>query len=347
MRVNPRYAVGLLLAVASVLWWAVDMAVLQPLTEPAGPWSEVLPEDNTYWARDLRFTALIGIVLGLVLAAGGQRVPTRLAALLGVGWLLADLAVDRSDLEGWAHVAPLAIAGCAVLAGTVLLLRRWHGDDVDEVAARRTLLVCACVAAVLAVFGAGVESPTDREPQLTWAGLTTGVLMLALTLSCALAAAGSATRARRWLTAGLALAGLAGLTATRLLPPDPRVLPMWATAVLLLTGITLLAWDHVDGRPRWGRHVLAAVSIAVGLPVLVIIMVTVTNAVPIGPVLTALSGNISISDADSDVLISLVGLVAGLVIGVFLARQIGLGYSADRRHAEPGQPVGKAGQDSL
>ncbi|RQW84032.1 hypothetical protein [Micromonospora globispora] len=347
MRVNPRYGVGLLLAAASVLWWAVGMAVLQPLTEPAGPWSEVLPGNNTYWARDLRFTALIAIVLGLVLAAGGRRVPTRIAALLGVGWLLADVAVDRSDLEGWAYVAPLAIAGCAVLAGAVLLLRRRPGDDVDEVAARRTLLVCACVAAVLAVFGAGVESPTDREPQLTWAGLTTGVLMLALTLSCALAAAGSVTGARRWLTAGLAMAGLAGLTATRLLPPDPRVLPMWATAVLLLTGITLLAWDHPDGRPHWGRHVLAGVSIAVGLPVLVIILVTVTNLVPIGPVMTALSGNISISDADSDVLVSMVGLVAGLVIGVFLARQIGLGYSADCRHSEPGQPVGKAGQDSL
>lgn len=345
MRVNPRYGVGLLLAAASVLWWAVGMAVLQPLTEPAGPWSEMLPGKNTYWARDLRFTALIGVVLGLVLAAGGQRVPTRIAALLGVGWLLADLAVDRSDLEGWAYVAPLAVAGCAVLAGTVLLLRRRAGDQVDEVAARRTLLVCACVAAVLAVFGAGVESPTDREPELTWAGLTTGVLMLAL--SCALAAAGSVTRARRWLTAVLPVAGLAALTATRLLPPDPRVLAMWATAVLLLTGITLLAWDHPDGRPRWGRHVLAAVSIAVGLPVLVIIMVTVTESVPIGPVLTALSGNISISDADSDVLISVVGLVAGLVIGVFLARQIRLGCSADRRDAEPGQPVGKAGQDSL
>ncbi|MGC1209773.1 MAG: hypothetical protein WA890_00685 [Micromonospora sp.] len=345
MRVNPRYGVGLLLAAASVLWWAVGMAVLQPLTEPAGPWSEMLPGKNTYWARDLRFTALIGVVLGLVLAAGGQRVPTRIAALLGVGWLLADLAVDRSDLEGWAYVAPLAVAGCAVLAGTVLLLRRRAGDQVDEVAARRTLLVCACVAAVLAVFGAGVESPTDREPELTWAGLTTGVLMLAL--SCALAAAGSVTRARRWLTAVLPVAGLAALTATRLLPPDPRVLAMWATAVLLLTGITLLAWDHPDGRPRWGRHVLAAVSIAVGLPVLVIIMVTVTGSVPIGPVLTALSGNISISDADSDVLISVVGLVAGLVIGVFLARQIRLGCSADRRDAEPGQPVGKAGQDSL
>ncbi|MEU7399577.1 hypothetical protein, partial [Streptomyces albogriseolus] len=64
--------VGLLLSAAAVVLWAYGVTVLQPLTEPIGPWSERLPGNNAYWARDLRFMAIMAVALGLVLAGRGH-----------------------------------------------------------------------------------------------------------------------------------------------------------------------------------------------------------------------------------------------------------------------------------
>ncbi|MGR6317588.1 hypothetical protein Q2K19_04985 [Micromonospora soli] len=325
MRGNPWHTTGLLLAAASTLWWAVGMAVLQPLTEPAGPWSEVLPDNNTYWAREVRLTALVGVGLGLLLAFAGGRTATLAAGALGGGGLLADLAVDRADLAGWRYVAPLAAAGFLVLGGTVvLLLRRRAGAAApDRAATRRTLLVAAVVAAVLAVLGAAVTSPTDREPQLVWAGLGTGLLMLALAIGAALAAVPASARSRARPAAGLAVLGAATVIGIRLTPPDAAPLTLWAGGVLLVTGVAALARARPPGRsePAWYAGV-AGVT-AVGLPMLLVAATLVLAWLPIGPVLTRLSGNIAIGDADTDAPVTLAGLAAGLAGGLLLALAAG------------------------
>ncbi|MGW5669772.1 hypothetical protein [Micromonospora sp. NPDC003776] len=322
MRVNPRYATGLLLAVAAVVWWAVGMAVLQPLTEPAGPWSEVLPGNNTYWAREVRLTALVGVALGLLLAFGGGRVATGTGGALAAGWILVDLAVDRADLEGWRYVPPLAAAGCLVLAGAVLLLHRLRAAPADGPPARRTLLVAATVAAVLAAVGAAVESPTDREPQLVWAGLGGGLLRFALALGCALAAAPPLVGSRTGLAAALALAlaGAATVVGIRLAPPDDAVVFLWAGGVLLVTGVAALAGARPAGRPAAPWYAGVAVVSAVGLPIVLFVADLFQMWFPIGPMLTRLGGNIAISDADTDTSVTLAGLVSGLVLGLLLAR---------------------------
>ncbi|MFR9778900.1 hypothetical protein ACL02O_22970 [Micromonospora sp. MS34] len=320
MRVNPRYATGLLLAVASVVWWAVGMAVLQPLTEPAGPWSEVLPGNHTYWAREVRLTALVGIVLGLVLAFGGGRSATRAALALGPGWLLADLAVDRADLAGWRYVPPLAAVGCLVLAGAVTLLRRRLSVPPDRPPARRTLLVAATVAAVLAALGAAVESPTDREPQLRWAGVGTGALMLALACGCALAATAGSARPRAGLAAGLASIGAVTVVGVRLTPPDQAIRAVWAGGVLLVTAVAVLADARPEGRSVVSWYAGVAAVTGVGLPVVLLATDLVQTWLPVGPVLTRLSGNITLSAADTDTLVTLDGLVTGLVLGTLSAR---------------------------
>ncbi|MEV4479037.1 hypothetical protein [Micromonospora coxensis] len=331
------------LAVVAVVLWAVGATVLQPLTEPIGPWSETLPGNNTYWARDLRFLAILAIAAGLVLAGGGRRDAALPAVLLAGGWLAVDVAVDRADPYGTGPTVALAVAGCLAVAATATVVRRHARADPD----RTVLTGTACVAAVLVLVAALIESPTDREPELDPAALATGLLLLALTLACALAAAprspgtrrpdGSpfpetAGRRRRYATAaGIAVVGVAGLLLVRTVAPGQRLTPAAALGTVLLTGVTLLAWDRPGGRPAWWRHGLAALVAAVVPMVLLVAAAVVGGMLGLAAPLTALAGNSPINSADSDILTSLAGLVAGLGTAPLLIRLERLGQEPARR----------------
>ncbi|MFF0372007.1 hypothetical protein [Micromonospora sp. NPDC005087] len=319
--------VGLLLSAAAVLLWAIGMTVLQPLTEPIGPWSERLPGNNAYWARDVRFTAIVAVVLGLVLTGRGRLRWAGPAVLLGGLWLAADVTIDRADPTGTGPTVLLAAGGCAVL-GVLAAVLRWRERGVPRAGAdRRVLTGAACVAGVLTLVGAGIESPTDREPELNPAAFATGVLLVTLTIGAALAAAPARTRARCVLAVGLGVAAVSGVGLIRAVPPGPRALPELALGAVLLTGVTLLAWDWPGGRPVWWHHAVAALAALVGpLAMLVVVGIAMIVLLPIGATFTALAGNSPINAADSDVLLSLVGLLAGLGMGLLLAWPPALGY---------------------
>ncbi|SIN35986.1 hypothetical protein [Micromonospora cremea] len=319
--------VGLLLSAAAVLLWAIGMTVLQPLTEPIGPWSERLPGNNAYWARDLRFVAIVAVVLGLVLAGHGRLRWTGPAVLLGGLWTAADVAIDRADPSGTGWTVLLTAGGWAVL-GLLEAVLWWRERGAPRAGADRWALTgAACVAGVLTLVAAGIESPTDREPELNPSAFATGVLLVALTIGAALAAAPARTRARCVLAAGLVVAAVFGVGLIRTITPGPRALPQLALGAVLLTGVTLLAWDWPGGRPVWRRHAVAAVAALVG-PVTMLVLVGITMIVllPVGAIFTALAGNSPINAADSDVLLSLVGLLAGLGMGLLLAWPPALGY---------------------
>ncbi|SCE77925.1 hypothetical protein GA0070607_1468 [Micromonospora coriariae] len=319
--------VGLLLSAAAVLLWAIGMTVLQPLTEPIGPWSEHLPGNNAYWARDLRFTAVVAVVLGLVLAGRGRRRWAGPAVLLGGLWIAADVAIDRADLTGAGPTVLLAAGGCVVL-GAVAAVLLWRERGVPGAGTdRRALTGAACVAGVLTLVAAGIESPTDREPELNPSAFATGVLLVALTIGAALAAAPARTRARCVLAAGLGVAAVSGVGLIRTIPPGPRALPQLALGAVLLAGVTLLAWDWPGGRPVWRHHALAALAALVGpMAFLLVAAIPMMVLLPIGAQFTALAGNSPINAADSDLLLSLVGLLAGLGMALLLAWPPALGY---------------------
>ncbi|MBM0233856.1 hypothetical protein JNW91_19570 [Micromonospora sp. STR1_7] len=152
--------VGLLLGAAAVLLWAVGVTVLQPLAEPIGPWSERLPGNNAYWARDLRFVTVAAIVLGLLLAGRGQPRWSGPAVVLGGLWIAADVAIDRADPAGTGSTVLLAAGGWAVLGVLAAGLSWWARGAPPPATDRRVLTGAACVAGVLAVVAAGIESPT-------------------------------------------------------------------------------------------------------------------------------------------------------------------------------------------
>ncbi|MEV4120584.1 hypothetical protein [Micromonospora sp. NPDC049645] len=320
--------VGLFLSAIAVLLWAYGLTRWQPLTEPLGPWSEHLPGNNAYWARDLRFMAIMAVPLGLVLAGRGRARWSGPAVVLGGCWVAADVAIDRADPIGVDATVLLAVAGCAVLGVVAAILLWWERrtppawePGTPPAGDRRVLTGAACVAGVLTLVAAGMESPTDREPELNQGALTTGALLVALAVGAALAAAPARTRARVGLAAGLIVAALLGVGLVRAVAPSERLLPEAALGAVLLTGVTLLAWDWPGGRPIWRHHALAALIALVGpLLFLVAIGITMIFTLPIGPAFTALAGNSPIHAADSDLLVSLAGLIAGLGVALLLAR---------------------------
>ncbi|MFI6268445.1 hypothetical protein [Micromonospora zamorensis] len=318
--------VGLLLSAAAVVLWAFGVTVLQPLTEPIGPWSERLPGNNAYWARDLRFMAIMAVALGLVLAGRGHLRWSRSAVLLGGCWVAADVAIDRVDPIGVRATVLLAVGGCAVL-GVLAGVLLWRERATPPAAERKTLTGAACVAGVLTLVAAGVESPTDREPELNQGALATAALLVVLAVGAALAAAPARTRTRVGLAAGLAVAALAGVALVRAVAPGTRLLPETALGAVLLTGVTLLAWDWPGGRPVWRHHALAALAALLG-PVAFLLATAIPMMIllPIGATFTALAGNSPINAADSDLLVSLCGLLSGIAMALLLAWPPALGY---------------------
>ncbi|WP_433316330.1 hypothetical protein ACQP0U_05515 [Micromonospora sp. CA-269861] len=312
--------VGLLLSAAAVVLWAYGMTTWQPLTEPLGPWSEHLPGNNAYWARDLRFMAIMAVPLGLVLAGRGQVRWGGPAVVLGGCWIAADVAIDRADLIGSDATVLLAVGGCAVL-GVVAAILLWWDRRTPPATNRRVLTGAACVAGVLTLVAAGMESPTDREPELNQGALATAALLVALAVGAALAAAPARTRVRVGLAVGLTVVALLGVGLVRATAPGTRLLPEVALGAVLLTGVTLLAWDWPGGRPIWWHHALAALIALVGpLVFLAATAILMMIMMPIGATFTSLAGNSPIHAADSDLLVSLAGLLAGLGMAVLLAR---------------------------
>ncbi|WP_433129972.1 hypothetical protein ACQPWW_06100 [Micromonospora sp. CA-240977] len=316
---------GLLLSAAAVVLWAFGVTVLQPLTEPIGPWSEALPGNNAYWARDLRFMSIMAAAIGLVLAGRGRLRWTRSAVLLGGCWVAADVAVDRVDPLGVRATVLLAVGGCALLGALAAAL--WWPErgtlsqrGAPEAAERKALTGAACVAGVLTLVAAGIESPTDREPELNQGALATAALLVVLAVGAALAAAPARSRARVGLAAGLAVAALLGVGLVRAVPPGTRLLPEMALGGALLTGVTVLAWDWPGGRPIWRHHALAALAALVGpMAFLLVTAIPMLILLPVGATFTELAGNSPINAADSDLLVSLCGLLSGFGMAVLLA----------------------------
>lgn len=318
MRQGWTGVTGAAVSVSAAVFWAYALAVLQPSTEPAPPtdWAE----NNTYWARDLRFLALVVVVLGLVLIARGDRSRSRLAMAVGAGWFVADVALDRAGVSGTPMAALLAAGGGAVVLAFFRAIRR-DGRVGAANGARRWPIAAGAVGATLVPIAAGIESPTDTEPTLTPSALVVAALLLAVAVGCAAAAAPPPLARRRWALVTLVCLGGVAAVALRLIRPGERSLAGVAVCGLLVAGVALLSWDWPRGRPHLGRHALVGLGALAAYAVLTVFTLVLTALLlPVGRALTALAGNPPVNAADTDALYSLCGLVTGLVIGAVLAR---------------------------
>ena len=155
MPISARVA-GLGVTASAAIAWVFGMVVWEPVSEPARPWTiAVTGENNTYWARDLRWALIMAAVTGVIVAVGGSGRRSRMAVAGGVVWLFVDALCVR--LAHGNAVAPIGIAVVFFLGAVWLTLRP------GTRAARGWLVIAAYVCAVLVPVAAGMESPGDSE----------------------------------------------------------------------------------------------------------------------------------------------------------------------------------------
>lgn len=263
---------------AAAALWAYGMAVLQPLCEPGSAfWDSA--ENNSYWARDVRWGAILAVTAALWAVTRGVAAP-----VVGVGWLGADLAFDRMDPGTATVTASAAVVGLIVTAVVVFLGRP---------PARRRGLAWVALACVLAAgLVARLESPTDTEPQLGPSRLAAFAVLVAAAAFCLTVA-----RYPWWATAGIV---------ALLAPVAVPGAPLWMSFLLLVTaaaGIVVLR------RPGVRVGVLAATLVTVPISLVAVLLLLLQAARPF----TALAGNEPINGADSDPSLVLSAVATALV----------------------------------
>jgi hypothetical protein len=310
---RPRAAllVVTVAAAGAAVLWAIGTVLLQPSSEPpAGS----VGENNTYWARELRWSAIMAIVLAVVVCAGARRQATRLALAGGLACLAIDIWLDRTEPS--LGTVPLSIAAAAVAVGGCYQATASRGRP-----HRAGLLVVAGVAAILSAVALLTESPSDTEPALN-PGSAAASSALALV---AIGAALSLTVRSSWTgraAACLAIA-FAGTTPWLLRHWYPRMsterlLVAFAFAALLVLLVAVVAWGRPDTPGQWLRFPAVFIGAVLTFPLLLMPVLIAVMIFGVCRPLTALAGNPPIHAADSDVIYVLPATLAGLVLGLLL-----------------------------
>lgn len=178
-------------------------------------------------------------------------------------------------------------------------------------------------------------APSDRETTLdpvTWA------VAVLLALTAIALAASLAPSPPRW-TWALVVAAALVPAALRLVPPGYRLGPvlLWAAALAVLCRAE--PWIPATyGPPR--RIALVALLTRTVLGATSSVGLLARLAVPVGARLTAWAGNVPVNGADSDILVSALGVLDGLAVAALWAGMNAL--RPDAAPAEAGDRVGRA-----
>ncbi len=302
---RTRLAGALVVAWAAAALWAYGATVLQPATEsalrlalqsPAGD----MPDASSYWARDLRWAAILavlGVVVVLSRGDGRRCAYALVGALVCVG---AEVAFDRAN-PGPSVLVPTVLIACLLVTVAVVAVYRRPG-----VPGRRLLTVAGAACATTAMAVASLESPTGHAA-IVPARLVLLAVLIIVAMSCALTAAPTPGRAPAALAVG---AGAVALAAAGSHP-----VPLLLATVVLLAGVWLLSRSWPGPR----RAAAGIAAIVVAYPILAFTCTLVT--IDAGRTFTELAGNPAISPADSDMVVALTGALIGVALATARAAQ--------------------------
>lgn len=291
-------------ALLAAVGWALALTLIQPLTEVVGGYAA----PNQYWARDLRWTALLVVCAGLVVALRPTAAPATVIGGAGVGLLAADVILDRADVSG-----ALAAAVLVSVAGVLVAALWWGLHTRASRTSRSSVLACAALTAAATPLAPFVAVVTEAAPHpaLIPAARTTGVLLAVVTVAAAVAASGQPVR--RGPLAVLCVAAAACVAA----PGDFLVVS--ALGALLLTAVTAVALRLGTGR---AAVLLAAMTLAYPAAVVALRMLTYG----LGGLATRLAGEAAQEPADDIIFVP--AIAAG--IGVAYAGALLMNRVADR-----------------
>lgn len=309
MPISARVA-GLGVTASAAIAWVFGMVVWEPVSEPVRPWTiDVAGENNTYWARDLRWALIMAAVTGVIVAVGGSRRRSWMAVAGGVVWLFVDALCVR--LVHGNAVAPTGIAAVFLLAAL------WLSLHPGARAARGWLVVATYVCAVLVPVAAGMESPGDSERDLFVGGAVTAVIVLLGMVAAALAAAPSRTTRRATAAVAVTLVGSALIGFVR--ADDDSFWRGVTLGVISLAG----AWMLTRPQPKL-RDLPTDIGLFVGIGTLAFAAVFMAFVIfdlgaPLGQLVTRIAGVPAINDSDTDMIVSSVAATMGILFGVAAA----------------------------
>jgi drug/metabolite transporter (DMT)-like permease len=85
--------------------------------------------NNTYWPRDIRQLAILLAFAGVILICRARLRGVVAGAIATIGWLGADLWLDRVDVAGRSAATWLAVGGVAVFAAAAVVAARFRGTS--------------------------------------------------------------------------------------------------------------------------------------------------------------------------------------------------------------------------
>jgi hypothetical protein len=297
-------------AAGAAVLWAIGLVVWQPSSEP----TDVVGENSTYWARELRWYAIAAMVLAVVVCARGQRRATGYALLGGLAWLVADIGLDRAELP--LGTVPVAIAAVAVAVGGC-----YQGTVARGEPGRTRLLLVASIAATLSGLSLLTTSPTGTEPALDPASSAVSCALAVIAIGAALGAAHKPSRTRS--TLGYVAVAIAAMAPWTLRSPHPMptletVSWLFGFSALLILVVLAVAWRRPVTPRQWLRLPLVAVCALLAVPLVLMPAVVTLMIVRVCGIFTALAGNAPINSADSDVILVFPGIATGLALGALV-----------------------------
>ncbi|MEV6349648.1 hypothetical protein [Actinoplanes sp. NPDC051851] len=259
-------SVGVGCVALSVIAWAYTLAILSPAMPGVSATAPMPGGDGEIylWVAELRWTAIILTVLGLVIAVADRRRVLPAAAVLGVLLFAANGVLVRLGVAGAGGLRVALVAGAVavglswIIAGTAL------SSDYAARVIRRRVTTGAMIAGACGPLILTQGTPGVNHPFLP-AGLTittTGLAVLGVLLALIPAVVVSGRTRAAWLIAlPLAVALVAGLA-----PVDPGVEDSGYALLGGLIGVPLsvVVLGLMRGRRviRWGLLTVAAVPLS-------------------------------------------------------------------------------------
>jgi hypothetical protein len=307
--------IGVIVGAMACVVWAIGLAVFQPWVdrEVAQRWP-LYPVAGThsYWAREVRWFAVLLAVAALVLIAGGRRRAVGLGVVAGVVWFALDIVLDRVGVAGAAAAVVAGVLAFGTFLGLAAVLR-----PVPQQHAREWRLPAAIVCVVLAVFVAHQQTRDEMVPlslAVTELVLGVGFMVVAVML-----ARGANSGRRGYFAAALVI--LPGIVAAIVwfrytygevdFMPEPLGF-VFVPVVVGMLAVTLLARPRVNLAAAIGLAVLSA------LVMYVVTLFLIIMAMPVADALTAAAANRPVHGADVDAVESVYAAVAGVVCGCLM-----------------------------
>ncbi|MEV4411996.1 hypothetical protein [Catellatospora sp. NPDC049609] len=329
-----RTALGGLAGLVAAVAWALASARYMPIMQPTGFWLTDdgmsypnIASNNTYWPREIRHLAILLAFAAVVLVVGWSGRVLAVGALASLGWLAADLALDRADVSGWSAVAALAAGAVLLTAATAALAGRLARGEQGSAVVRH---VVAGTAALLAVACLVVVTPWDSPATpveiRTEAELTAVKSVLAV-LFAAIAAVVVGRPARNTALA-LGAAGVATVAGAIAVADDMGPLFGQVVPLAVIASMIAVAAPRVHGAfPLLGLTVLGVFAVFASVAVLFVFGMLV------GGTMTELAGNPPVNGADSDIALGPAALGIGVALSLF-------SYLVTMRPAPQDAPVG-------